>query len=185
MWPYSRNPRNQTSISSNELLDPADRVQVVDGVLHINDKPVKREKVDSFRNPTPPADGASQTAISKRCRTVGSIIFWKFRMTGPWWTTPRFISCPKTLFHDGRQPRQLEVRFGDVGFVQGKLGRTRGNVVFHRRRPPEDLKMAHDGSFGRLFDELNRPGLKRLWVTSSDRTTRPRARSFFQRQRGH
>ena len=98
MWPYSRNPRNQTSISSNLIIGlPGDRVQVVDGVLHINDKPVKREKVDSFRELNASGGQRVTNRYIKRCRTVGGIIFWKFRMTGPWWTTPRFISCPRNI----------------------------------------------------------------------------------------
>ena len=116
---------------------PGDRIQVQDGVLYINDEPVKREPAGEWegedRFGTPPA--SRNTA--RRCRTASatSRSTWRER---PGRQHPRLRGAAGPLLHDGRQPRQLAgqplpQRAGRLR-AGGESRRARGDHLLLRRR---------------------------------------------------
>ena len=49
---------------------PGDRIQMNDGLLNINGKPVKRERIDDFVADDDGARPARSSAVARRCRTA-------------------------------------------------------------------------------------------------------------------
>ena len=64
---------NSTDYIKRVIGLPGDRIQMIDGVLHINGEPVKRERVDGLRRDRGRRPHAPRAALdARRCRTACS-----------------------------------------------------------------------------------------------------------------
>ena len=86
---------------------PGDRIQMIDGVLHINGEPVKRERIDDFIE----TEEGSRTTRVKRWRETlpNGVSYTTLDLVdnGFYDNTPVYHVPGRPLFHDGRQPRQF------------------------------------------------------------------------------
>ena len=120
---------------------PGDRIQMKDGLLYINDVPVKRERLVRFHR---------RGALRLRCATA-RVKRWKETLpngvtyetldcvdNGFYDNTNRLHRAGRPFLHDGRQPRQLDRQPRAVG------GRLRAVPEHHRPRP-DDLLLDRRG----------------------------------------
>jgi len=137
---------------------PGDRVQVVDGVLHINDKPVKREKVDSFREPN--ASGGQrvtnryiETLPNGRRHYILEVSDDRALVDN----TPVYIVPKEHYFMMGdNRDNSRDSRFGDVGFVPRENLVGRAEMLFFSIDGPawRIWEWPMTVRFGRLFDGI-------------------------------
>ena len=113
---------------------PGDRIQMKEGLLYINDKPVKRERLSDFIGEDP--CGSDATARVKRWKeTLPNGVSYeiaRLRRQRLLRQHQRLHRAARPLLHDGRQPRQLDRQPRAVG---GGLCAVRE----HRRPRPDDL----------------------------------------------
>ena len=67
-----RLPKDDTTDYIKRVIGlPGDRIQMIDGVLHINGEPVKRERIEDFiENEEGGAHRRASSAGARRCRTA-------------------------------------------------------------------------------------------------------------------
>ena len=73
---------------------PGDRIQMKEGLLYINETPVKRERLSDFigEDPCGPTPPRGSSAGRRRCRTASPMSRWIASTTDST-TTPRSIPC--------------------------------------------------------------------------------------------
>ena len=86
---------------------PGDRIQMIEGLLHINGEPVKRERIEDFVDDR----GRRRTTRVKRWRETlpNGVSYTTLDLidNGFYDNTPVYVVPPGQLLHDGRQSRQL------------------------------------------------------------------------------
>ena len=73
---------------------PGDRIQMKDGLLHINEEPVVRERLSDFvgEDPAAPTPPRGSSAGKRRCRTASPMSRW-IASTTVFTTTPMSTLC--------------------------------------------------------------------------------------------
>ncbi len=86
---------------------PGDRIQMIDGVLNINEQPVKRERIDDFID----EDGGRTVRVKRWRETLPNGVSYNtldLQDNGFLDNTQVYTVPAGHYLHDGRQPRQLD-----------------------------------------------------------------------------
>ena len=99
---------NSTDYIKRVIGLPGDKIQVIAGILHINGKPVKRERVEDYK--TTDLDGRTVAVPRYRRPCPNGVSHFVIEREGDrgYWDNTEVYTVPARAFlHDGRQPRQL------------------------------------------------------------------------------
>ena len=110
---------------------PGDRIQMIDGVLYINGKPVQRERIDDFVE----TDGDGPTTRARRWRETlpNGVSYTTLDLVdNGLYANTQVYGAARSLFHDGRQSRQFgrQPRLSQVGYVPFENLIGRAQVIF-------------------------------------------------------
>ena len=111
---------------------PGDRIQMIDGVLHINGEPVKRERIEDFVE----TEEGSRAHRVKRWRETlpNGVSYTTLDLVdnGFYDNTQVYHGARRPLLHDGRQPRQFDrqPRARQVGYVPFENIVGRAQIIF-------------------------------------------------------
>ena len=93
---------NSTDYIKRVIGLPGDHIQVIDGVLHINGQPVKRERIEDFETQRRLRAARSRCrSISRRCRTASRTIIERDGDRGYWDNTEVYKVPPGHFFMMG------------------------------------------------------------------------------------
>ena len=114
---------------------PGDRIQMIDGVLHINGQPVKRERIEDFVE-TEDGRGDSASSAGGDAAERRELLHARSGRQRVLRQHPGLYGAARPLLHDGRQPRQLDRQ------PRAQPGRLR--AVREHRRPREIIFFSVD-----------------------------------------
>ena len=129
-------PRDNTTDYIKRVIGlPGDRIQMINGVLNINGTPVKRERIADFVSTDAFGNTTRRRALSRNAAQRGELRHARPRPERHRGQHPGLRSAARPLFHDGRQPRQLDRQpggadSGGVGYVPFENLVGRAEIIF-------------------------------------------------------
>ena len=111
---------------------PGDRIQMIDGVLHINGEPVKRERIEDFIETEEGDARDAGQALARDAAQRRELHHARSRRQRLLRQHAGLSGAGRPLFHDGRQPRQLDRQpvLSQVGYVPFENIIGRAQIIF-------------------------------------------------------